>query len=375
MTVARGFTRISNGTTIAIATGTMKLQRTLLLPLSFTIATACLDVDALSPDEMLAETDSELSTANWSLTNSAANSLYGAQVATIGGVTYMVHTGLTDKNMYWRKRVGALTWSDPVLIPNQKTSDQVSLAAFNGFLYMLHVGESDTRAVWFSRFDPLTETWTPNTKLTSLETDTGAPALAAFDGRLWIVGAIETGWSNNQLWVSTMSPGEVFSGPVSLTRKLTTTRVSLAVFANKLYMAYGQGTSVTTMTHAVGAALNLWSAPRQVKAGPSNTTSQGWDPKLAVAGGYLHLVHTRPYYYGTATYWTYFDQCNWAPEVQFDGIGTDHAPSLTDGAAGLVLTREGYWVIDGLDTPSYHVLVTEYAAPPPPITVPQCGYL
>ncbi len=345
----------------------MNLQRALCLLLPLTFTAACIDIDDDSLD--VNETSSELSTADWSLTVSVANSQYGGQVATLDGTTYMVHTGLNDKNMYWRKRTGQVTWSDAVLIPNQQTSDQASLAAFNGFLYMVHVGESDTRAVWFSRFDPRLQTWTPNKKL-SMSTDTGAPALAAFDGRLWIVGATEfDDFGNHQLWVATMGTNEAVSAPTVLMRKLTQSRVSLAAFSNKLYMAYGSGGSILTMTHALGAAPTTWSAPSAVRAGPSGTTSQGDDPKLAVAGDYLHLVHTRPV--GAATWWSYWNGCSWAPEVQFDNWGSFQPASLTSGGPGLVLLREGYFGY-GSGT-SYHMWATEYSAPLPSTGLPQCG--
>lgn len=350
----------------------MNLQRALclLLPFTFTFTTACIDDSDDSLD--VGETASELSTADWSLTVSVANSQYGGQVATLDGTTYMVHTGLNDKNMYWRKRTGQLTWSDAVLIPDQKTSDQVSLAAFNGFLYMVHNGESDTQAVWFSRFDPRLDTWTPNKKL-SMSSDTGAPALAAFDGRLWIVGATEfDDAGNHRLWVATMGTNEVVSAPTNL-HKFTQTRVSLAQFSNKLYMAYGSGGSIFTMTHALGGAPQTWSAASAVKAGPSGTTSQGDDAKLAVAGGYLHLVHTRPY--SAAIWWTYWNGvngCSWAPEVQPLNWGSSDQPaSLTSGGPGLVLLREGYFGY-GAGT-SYHMWATEYSAPPPSDGLPQCG--
>lgn len=348
----------------------MKCQRALCLLLPFTFTTACIENsgDPPSDDEVLSETESDLSTANWGVTGSYANSLYGAQAATVNGTTYMVHTGFTNKNMYWRKRTAANAWSAPVLIPGQRTSDQVSLAAFNGYLYMVHVGETDASAVWFSRFDPITETWTPNIKL-ALQANTGAPALAAFDGRLWIVGATEVFGGTYQLWVSTMNTNESFTPQTSLMRKYTSSRVSLAVFANKLFMAYGSGSSIMTMTHASGALATTWSSPSAVKSGPSGTTAQGWGPSLAVAGGYLHLVYQQNV---LSTFWTYWNQCSWAPETWFDSVQSNHAPSLTNGGPGLVLVRDAYWSIVG-GGESYHVLGTEYSAPPPPMTVPQCG--
>lgn len=95
------------------------------------------------------------------------------------------------------------------------------------------------------------------------------------------------------------------------------------------------------MSHALGTTPTKWSSSSAVKAGPSETTSQDYDPKLAVAGGYLHLVHTRPY--SPVTWWTYWRGCNWAPEVQFDTWGLYEPASLATGGPGLVLLREGYF--------------------------------
>lgn len=341
---------------------------TLLLPVAFT--TACID-DVDAPDE--SETESELSTADWGITVSQANTLYGAQVATVNGTTYMVHTDFANKTMYWRKRTGWQQWSLPVLIPGQKTSDQPSLAAFNGFLYMAHVGETDTRAVWLSRFDPITETWTENKKISG-STDVGAPALAGFDGRLWIVGA----WAiddagHNQVWVSTMSPDGTVGGPVVLRRRVTQSRPSMAVFAGKLYMAFNIDNSIYTMTHTAGSLASSWGNLQGVKSGPQGTIATGWDFKLAVAGGYLHMVHMQPGNRPLDTYWTYFNQCTWAPEVRLnDSVVVNRAPSLADGGTGLILTRESLWNTS-TGSQSYHVNVTEYSAPPPPDGLPQCS--
>lgn len=352
----------------------MRLPRrllTLLLPITFT--TACIDnID--SADETTSEVDSELSTANWGLTTRQAISLYGAQVASVNGTTYMVHTDPDNKTLYWKKRTGWQRWSAAVEIPDQRTSDQVSLAVLDGFLYMVHVGETDTSAVWFSRFDPVTETWTPNRKLEGLSTDIGAPALAGFDGRLWLVGGTTIDDYNNQLWVATLTPdasgGGAVGGPVNIRYRRTTTRPSLAVFAGKLFLAYNTRNSIYTITHTAGTLATAWSAPSGVTSGPQGTYASGWDAKIASAGGYLHLVHTLPGH-PLDVFWTYWDQCKWAPEVRFDNQLTNRAPSLTDGGTGLILTREAL-SNSSTGSQSYEVLTTEYTAPPPPMTVPKC---
>jgi hypothetical protein len=344
-------------------TGSLLLL-TRILPVIF--ATACIE-DLDSPEE--SQVEAELSAADWGLTASQAGTSYGAQVATVNGTTYMVHSDVGTKAMYWKKRIGWQQWTVGQLIPGQKTSDQPSLAAFNGFLYMLHVGETDTSAVWFSRFDPVTETWTENRKL-ALSTDVGAPAIAGFDGRLWIVGATAIDeWDHNQIWVATMLPDGTVGGPVTLRSRITGHRPSLAVFAGKLFMSFDNNNSNYTMTHTAGSLATSWGSLSAVKSGPQGTPASGWDARMAVAGGYLHLVHTLP---GRPldTYWTYWNQCTWAPEVRLPDSRTNRPPSLTDGGTGLILTREPLQST-GIDW--YRVDVTEYTAPPPPISLPQCG--
>lgn len=366
------FAHMESGTSCALSAATMKtrslLRLTRILPVIF--ATACIEeIDA--PEE--SQVEAELSTADWGLNVGQAGTSYGAQVATVNGTTYMVHSDIRTKAMYWKKRTGPRQWTLGQLIPGQKTSDQVSLAAFNGYLYMLHVGETDTSAVWWSRFDPITETWTENKKL-PLATDVGAPAIAAFDGRLWIVG----GWAidqfdHNQIWVATMTPDGVVGGPVTLKGRITGHRPSLAVFTGKLFMSFDNKNSNYTMTHTAGSLATSWSSPRYVSSGPQGTAASAWDARMAVAGGYLHLVHTRP---GQPldTYWTYWNQCTWAPEVRLPDGRMNRPPSLTDGGPGLILTRE---TLEGTDIGSgidwYRVNVTEYTAPPPPLGLPQCG--
>lgn len=340
------------------------LLLTQVLPIMFT--TACIE-DIDSPDE--SQVEAELSTAGWGLTAGQAGTSYGAQVATVNGTTYMVHSDVGTKAMYWRKRTGWQQWTVGKLIPGQKTSDQPSLASFNGYLYMLHVGETDKSAVWYSRFDPITETWTENKKL-PLATDVGAPAIAGFDGRLWIVGgwAIDQ-WGHNQIWAATMTPDGTVGGPVTLNSRITGHRPSLAVFAGKLFMSYDNNNSNYTMTHTAGTLAASWSNPSAVSSGPSGTPAAGWDARLAVAGGYLHLVHTLPGNRPLDTYWTYWNQCKWAPEVRLPGnTVTNRPPSLTDGGTGLILTQESLQSGDW-----YRINVTEYTAPPPPISLPQCG--
>ena len=330
------------------------------LALFLPLVTACLDTS----DETLADTESELSAFDWGITRYNSHTSFSPAVATMNGVTYMVQTGNSTTAMYWSKRRGPYSWGTATIIPGQKTSGQASLAAFNGYLYMLHVGESDQSAVWFSRFDPTTETWTPNVKL-SLKTHLGVPALAVFDGRLWIVGSTEVSEGLDQLWVSSMNTREEIAPQTPLRGRYLSTHVSLAVFANKLYLAYGLNGSLYTMTHSPGASALTWSASSPVKGGVGATTSQGWETSIAAAGGYLHLVHRRPGQ--SKTWWTYWNQCTWSSEVQFDQVDSRVQLSLTAGGPGLVLARE--YEADS----TYNVYTTEYTAPPAPITLPQCG--
>lgn len=341
---------------------------------------ACVDVD----DGDLGEGSEELSLASWTATTNTHVTLsYAPATALLDGVEYQVFAddsgnalpSLTH-DLYWRQ-CDATTCTSTKRIPGQQSLGRVSLAAYNGYIYMIHVGDSDDTAVWFSRLDVTTGTWIPNSQL-AFQSLGGAPALAVFNNRLYMVGSravdvVRRGVTvtTYPLWYSSMGPDEMWAPMVNISAQ-SGSPPSLAVLGSTLYLAHRDGAAGEIVLQKLPLG-GSWSAPAKIPAGPSGAYIQGDDVQLAAVNGYLHLVHHR--WSGNYTYWTYNRGCDaFAPEVSLDGFNSS-ANSLATGRNGtLVLNRMG---MDSGVWPYtiYDWYVSRFIAPPTPVTVPQCGAL
>jgi len=328
-------------------------------------------------NEDVAETMSNLSATSWTGMYPVDTIGHPPHMASLNGTTYYVFTGDggalpgVSNDLYWRKRTGN-TWSDPQAIPGQQTMDRVNLAAFNGYIYMVHDGDSDGAAVWFSRFDPATEQWSTNIKL-PFTTFGGPPALAAFNNQLYLVGTRQAvvyrqgvAVTTYPMWFATMTTAEVFSTAQAM-GQFSASRPSAAAFAGKLYVAHrNQATAEIVVSSLTPGA--TWSAPAYILAGPAGAMIRGDDVQIAATNGFLHLVHRT--FDSNLTYWTYFDQCNWVPEVTIDAFSAGYALSMNTSPEGLALARvvdTGLWPYT-----DNHWYESRFIAPPPPITVPRC---
>lgn len=343
------------------------------------LTSATLSACALD-DESLGETTSNLSVSSWAAeTQQGSNVGYPPASATLTGADYFVYTkgdspipGAVPHELYW-KQCNLSACADEHRIPDQSTSDRVSLAAFNGYIYMLHVGESNSAWVYFSRLDPTTGQWTPN-NLLALSTFGGPPAIAAFNNQLYIVGTSEVPVTKRgvtimtyPMWYVTMGADEVFSTKRMMTGHESATRPSLASFAGKLYAAHQYGSTPEIAVSTLVPGSTTWSPMTRIVAGPNGTYLQGEDVQIAEANGFLHLVH-RPF--NSFTYWTYFDQCTWVPEITIDTFQTDVPVSMSSGINGLLLARlkdVAFWPYT-----SYNWLQRRFVAPPTSITAPLC---
>jgi len=333
-------------------------------------------------DPTLGETTSNLSAANWGAEYRAPFVNQGPALgsppamAMLNGTQFWVYTYEPDAaitaihDLYWQ-RCDATACTPTTRIPNQESLGPVSLAAYNGFIYMVHQGDSDETAVWFSRLDPSTNTWTPNVKL-GFATHGGPPALAAFNGLLYMVGSQQVN-NTYPLWFATMGVGETWapSQPVYITNgkpEESATRSSLAVLNGVMYLAHEWGqTSEIVMQHM---ATTTWSAVQHIPAGPPNTNIQGGDVQLAVANGYLHLVHHR--WSGDDVWWTSNRGCDaFAAEVTIPYINYQSPAMLVAVPGGLIagtLEDDALWPYSEPELRSSFFL-----APAAPIRPPNCS--
>ncbi len=347
----------------------------LLFGLALSLAGGCA---ALDEDE-LGEATQELSVSSWSapaLVGADHQQAYrGAQVTTLNGVAYMVHSGRcgswscggagSSKELWWTRRTAGAGWANDLKIPNQLSAHKVSLAAFNGHVYMVHTGSDDgSTSLWISRFSPATQQWSANYQI-AYSSLGGPPAIAAYGGVLRFVGVNP---SDQRLWTATMTAGEVFSSATPLAGQYSASRVSAAVFDNRLYIAHRAGGSSTIVYNSFNGA--SWTYDAAIHAGPNGAAIEATEPVIAAHNGYLHLIHRRPG--SNHVWWTYFNGSSWPAEVTLNNWTTTYDPSLAPGPEGLVLVTTSdvtwNWIVE-----TRQLYTATFTSPYlPPIDPPPC---
>lgn len=337
-------------------------------------AAGCIDLSTdpasdLDSGAELSATSQSLSVTNWSPPSYTSQSYRSATVANLGGVTYKVESGRCGvwtcgdsdeaNELWWSKRNVDGTWTAKQRISGQYSGYRVSLAPFGGYLYMVHSGYgSGATNVWLSRFNPTTQTWSTNYQL-SYYSKGGPPAIAAFNGLLYLAGVDP---STNQVWTATMTTGEVFSARQIRGTEISTSRVSLAVAGNsywpsRLYLTHRHGISTNVVYSSFDGA--TWS-PWQYIAGPSGEALQSNEPVFGGYNGYLHLVFKRPD--SNYVWWTYLNGSSWPAPITINNLTTTYDPSVGNSTNGLsvVTTSNDTWngVIE-----SRNVYVSTYTAP------------
>lgn len=317
-------------------------------------------------EESLAAASEELSASDWSVSTEVGpdrqGAHYGGTVARLNGVTYMVHSGACDDcNQLWWTKLTSNGWTTDIQIPNQLAADRVSLAPFAGRIYMFHTGDSDTTAIWVSSFNPATEQWTPNYRLSYRSKET--PAIIEFRGLLHVVGINPA--SPNKLWMATMDANERFSAQTELD-KMSISRVSLAVHNQRLVLLRRASWGVRAVVSRYDGV--SWTVDRAINRG-DGTYIDSTEPSIVSHDGYVHLVYKSP---GSNTLWWttsvdgYFD---WAPPVTL-GTRTSYAdPAIGLGGSGIVLTHT-YKCPSGHACYAPHMLVTSQYTSPPQSTGP-----
>jgi hypothetical protein len=331
-----------------------------LLALSLAVGLAACALPGDEPvEEPTGEIEQSLLVSNWSAPQQvSASTVWYAQVATLASTTYMVHSG-PGNVLRWRQFAGS-AWTEPTQIPDQTTGQRVSLAAFNGFLYMVRTDLSQNTKLHVSRFTPATGQWTTSFQIP--HTSLFPPALAAFNGKLYLIGITP---SNKKLWMATMSADEVFTPASAMEGHFSSSRVSATVFKCKLYIAHRAGSTLEVVYNSFDGT--QWGFDQVIPAGPNGAAIQAAEPAIAERSGYLHLLHRdNAPISGVPVWWTYFDGASWASEVTVGSASTYYPPSLTAGGPGLVAINTTYY-----NSLASSMLFTQ----PPPIRFPLCSVI
>jgi hypothetical protein len=246
-------------------------------------------------------------------------------------------------------------WQSDFQFIDATSTSKPAFAAFNGYYYMFYASH---QSQYMARFDPNHAGWSNSTLLPFLSMD--APAIAAFNGKLYIVRQDPP---NGQLFWLTMDTNETFSAEQPLTQsffgggcrnivigpgapppiapasekaglivrrtpEFATATPGLTVYNNCLYLAHRD---VATGSLVYNTFQSNWGAAQVIPDGPGGPPqTSALEPAIAAYGGALHLVHVSDSgAYGDSIYWSTFDPTNgWSPAITIPNRETHGTPSL-----------------------------------------------
>jgi hypothetical protein len=259
-------------------------------------------------------------------------------------------------------------WSPPFSFIHATSTSKPALAAFNGFYYLFYASH---QSQYMARYDPRSAKWTESTLLPFLSLD--APAIAAFDGKLYVVRQDPP---NGQLFWQTMDTSETFSAEQPLIQSVfgggchnivigpgsaqpsapaaeeqrfirprppeyATATPGLAVYNNCLYLAHRD---VATGSLVYNTFQSNWGAAQVIPDGPGGPPqTSALEPAVAAYGGALHLVHVSDSgTYGDSIYWSTFDPTDgWSPAITIPNRETHGTPSLAALTDRLLMVHLG----------------------------------
>jgi hypothetical protein len=261
---------------------TIRRSRSALLPLAFAVAGCA--IGGAEDVEGVRESQEALSVNDWTASAlEGGQSLHDVALATLNGDVVMVHSGSVDPNaLYWSTFDG-VSWSAEKKIGFKCGGMQPMLAGFNGYVYLICQGASGfpLNSNLMSRWDAVTKVWTQPTLLPF--SSRGAPAIAAYAGRLYFVGVNN---STQQLWQASMDKNETISPMVNLPYMYSLGPVSLAAHGGRLWMAHHNGSSLEIVVNSFDGASWGYDAlvPNGLNGAPQRTLGRATlAPKHAIA--------------------------------------------------------------------------------------------
>lgn len=268
--------------------------------------------------------------------NGAQSSLKPA-LASYNNLLYMAYRGWGASTSLYSCYFDGTTWHPQINVTDQngaKTSASPALASFNGKLYMAYKGSSSNN-LYICSFNG--SEWGDQTKISSQnDAQTGStPALAAFNGRLYLA---YRGWgASTSLYVCSSSDGVNWGSQTNVTdqngaQTTVTAGPALAAFDGRLYMGYEgvAGTGVNGADLYVCSTSNGTSWGSQTDVADINGAQCYDGVALAASDSLLfamyHGAHTAQFY-GCA-----FNGSNWSTnQVDFsdiNGAGSAWGPAL-----------------------------------------------
>ncbi|MFD9631629.1 hypothetical protein [Streptomyces violascens] len=221
-----------------------------------------------------------------------------------------------DDKSLWYTGFDGTNWTTDQKIPHNMSSGVApALAAYNNRLYCVHLSSAG-KELWYTSFDG--NSWTPGETIPGA-TSKGAPALAVYNNQLWCVHRSSGPDYDKSLWYSYFN-GTNWSSEQEVLGARTNGDAALAVYNNKLYCVHLSSGDDKALWYSSFDGSN-WDYAKQIPNVFSDAT-----PALAVYDNRLFCVH-RSSNGDKALYYTSFDGSNWDPAHPLQA-SSDAAPGL-----------------------------------------------
>jgi hypothetical protein len=275
--------------------------------------------------------------------------------------------------LYSAHAANVATWPTEANLIRQKSSRSPAMTAFNGKLYVAYVAPDpdfiDKVYVTSSSDGPA---WpVDGTLVRSDITISSSIAMAVYNNKLYL--AYVAGDGSNALMTTSSSDGTTWSAATPVPNQYSNATPSLAVYNNKLYVAFVADNSSSTLLIASYDG-TTWSGESQVGS-PSVTQSSGYPPALAVYNNRLYLVFVSANKNRDVLYVSY-DGTRWSNDIRTGQVSQD-APAITvyNNELSLAFADNGnndhllYVSSDGSSWPNSIWISGQYTKQAPAITV------
>jgi hypothetical protein len=253
---------------------------------------------------------------------------------------YAVWPTVSDDSLWWNSYIGNV-WTSEQQVPGLGGTTTVpALALFQGNLYLAWKGIGSDTDLWWSMYNG--QTWTaPRT--VPVPGSSVRPALALFQNQLYLVS--RGAGNDTGIYWSTYD-GHTWSAEQKIPGATSNPGPGVAVVNGTLLVAFvGE---VDQLLHWTTFDGHTWSSVQQV---PGNAASSD-APGLTIFDNTLYMAWEAPQN-APEIWWNTFDGTTWSTPQVVPGVGTSFGPSLAVfddtlymawlGAAGTAQSNNLFW--------------------------------
>jgi len=220
-----------------------------------------------------------------------------------------------------------ITWGSFTTVPDQSTSAAPALATFNNKLFLAWKANDSTNKIYYATSaDGINWTWPAHANSIPNQSTSASPALAAFNGSIYI--AWKANDSSNKIFYGSSTNGTTWASSYSsVSGQSTSAAPALAAFNDKLFLMWKANDSSNKIYFAYSTDGTTWAWPANANSIPNQSTSAS--PAIAAFKGRLYISwkansSNNKIYYGSSP-----DGLTWVQGYQsIDSNSTSAAPAI-----------------------------------------------